>query len=85
MINPNRLQKKSKELAFYYGQDYVDIQEQYRREYLNQKIERLELKTLWKHNRSTKRAKESTRRASQEINKMGGEIDALSTASSKYR
>ena len=48
-------------------------------------MQRYELKTLWKHARSTHRAEESTKKAQKTLEKIEDEMDALNSSSSKYK
>lgn len=48
-------------------------------------MQRYELKTLWKHARSTYRAEESTKKAQKTLEKIEDEMDALTASSSKYK
>ena len=71
-------------LDLYTGADLEAIQEQYRRNSINQQMLRQEIKTMWRHERSTKRAKETSLRAGKTIEAIEDELDAVSSASSKY-
>lgn len=54
-----QLRKPMQSLELYEGADIELINEEYRRNSIKRKIDRLELKTMWKHERSTSRANDT--------------------------
>ena len=81
VITPKRVTA----LDIYEGADKAMIEERYRRNSLNQRIQRLENKTLWKCARTDSRSKKYLLRADREIEEIDAELSAISSANSKYR
>ena len=72
-------------LQSYEGEDLGEISERYRRNSIDNKLHFLGIKTIHKHERSSRRVRNSFSKASNTIEKIDDEIDAVSSASSRYR